>query len=199
MSRFFWQSIRRFFWDEMDGNRRLHWLPWRTICLPKKCGGLGIKNLKLMSAAFLAKLGWKLLTETEPLWVQILLAKYGSPLSPKTRQNASFTWRSIRHAVPVLRRGLDAAMQNDSAQATCWRTQESTRFSVASAYLVQNGCYWSDGESSLASNMAYARTKSPKLLPVESETWSNTNVVRPIQTTFDYWQDLRYLQTWWHE
>lgn len=51
------RSSRRFFWGETDVNTKLHWCNWRTICQPLSTGGPGIKRLRDMNSAMLAKLG----------------------------------------------------------------------------------------------------------------------------------------------
>lgn len=43
-------------------------------------GGLGVKNLRVMNKALLAKLTWLLIHHPNQLWIKILISKYGSPL-----------------------------------------------------------------------------------------------------------------------
>lgn len=95
-------------------------------------GGLGLRKLCDVNTALLAKLGWRLITEPNSLWSKILLAKYGSPLEEgKKWHNASPVWRSIRHGVKLLKRGLVA----DGADGTWrWRHTSNGRFTVQSAY-----------------------------------------------------------------
>lgn len=71
---------RQFFWGDDSGKRKMHTVAWENICLPKEQGGLGLRRLRDMNMALLAKLGWRLLTEPDKLWTQTLTAKYGSPL-----------------------------------------------------------------------------------------------------------------------
>lgn len=73
--------IRKFFWDELDGTRKLYFMSWGELCTPKEQGGLGFKSLRKMNLAFLVKLGWQLFIERDKVWVQMLWAKYGSPLA----------------------------------------------------------------------------------------------------------------------
>lgn len=49
-----WHS-RIFFWEPEGGKRGVHLINWPTIQLPKFNGGLGIKNLRLIRPALLAK------------------------------------------------------------------------------------------------------------------------------------------------
>ena len=39
-------------------------------------GGLGIRSMQNMNLAFMAKLGWRLLSTKNELWAQILHSKY---------------------------------------------------------------------------------------------------------------------------
>jgi hypothetical protein len=49
------------------------WVKWAEICKPKKEGGLGIKDLRLMTSSLLAKWRWKLLTIDEDLWKEVIM------------------------------------------------------------------------------------------------------------------------------
>jgi hypothetical protein len=53
------------------------WVKWLEICKPKKEGGLGIKDLRLMNSSLLTKWRWKLVTNLEELWKKVVVAKYG--------------------------------------------------------------------------------------------------------------------------
>ncbi|KAL9666983.1 hypothetical protein QQ045_001327 [Rhodiola kirilowii] len=59
-----------FLWDGKH-----HWVSWDTICLPKQEGGLGLKNMKGVKEAFLAKVAWKFLSN-ESLWAKFCRDKY---------------------------------------------------------------------------------------------------------------------------
>lgn len=48
---------RRFLWGEKDGERKVHYVAWDQVCLPKECGGLGIRKISLLNEAALSKLG----------------------------------------------------------------------------------------------------------------------------------------------
>jgi hypothetical protein len=53
------------------------WVKWVDVCRSKECGGLGIKNLRLVNVSLLMKWRWRLLTTHESLWSSVLKAKYG--------------------------------------------------------------------------------------------------------------------------
>lgn len=135
--------IRRFFWAEVDGTKHMHFLAWDRICQAKNRGGLGIRRLAQMNTAFLMKLGWALLTEPNKLWVQILQAKYGSPVDISTRQDVSLIWRSIRSCRSILLEGMgrntgEAIPQDSETRLRPrWEAENSGKFSVTSANLIQ--------------------------------------------------------------
>lgn len=49
---------------------------WDAICLPKSMGGLGIRKMHEVNTALIAKLGWKIFSNPESLWVQLARFKY---------------------------------------------------------------------------------------------------------------------------
>lgn len=62
----------------LGGVKKIVWVKWEVVCLPKELGGLGVKNLEWFNLALLGKWGWRLLTERDSLWSCILRSKYGS-------------------------------------------------------------------------------------------------------------------------
>jgi len=54
---------------------------WDKICRPKKLGGLGLRKTSAINTAFVAKLSWKFLTQSNNYWVQQMRVKYCSPNS----------------------------------------------------------------------------------------------------------------------
>ena len=64
----------RLVWQENE-DKKYHLVNWKTCCLPKEQGVLGILNLEMMNKALLAKWFGELETENG-IWVDILLNKY---------------------------------------------------------------------------------------------------------------------------
>lgn len=48
---------------------------WKHVCKPKSIGGLGLRPASHFSNSALAKLGWKILTDHNNWWVQIVRKK----------------------------------------------------------------------------------------------------------------------------
>lgn len=48
------KSIRAFWWGSDKGKRKVQWVPWKTMILPKGHGGMGFKDLHLFNQALLA-------------------------------------------------------------------------------------------------------------------------------------------------
>lgn len=91
---------KSFIWGSTIEKRKQHLIAWKRVCLPKKEGGLGIRQAGPMNVAMLAKVGWRLLHDTDSLWARVLRSKYkvghihdSSWLAVKS--NWSSTWRSV--------------------------------------------------------------------------------------------------------
>lgn len=68
--------MRQFLWGNDSGNKKLHGVPWKKVCLHKEQGGLNIRDVRKANLAFLSKLGWHILFVTDTLWVEVLRSKY---------------------------------------------------------------------------------------------------------------------------
>ena len=57
--------------------QRPHLVRMNLVCLERKKGGLGVRNLALMNKALLGKWNWRFAIESEALWKQVISHKYG--------------------------------------------------------------------------------------------------------------------------
>jgi hypothetical protein len=67
---------RNFIWGSTNEQRKCHLISWEQICKPKKDGGLGFRNLRVLNKAYMCKLAWQLVEDKDKLWVSIIRAKY---------------------------------------------------------------------------------------------------------------------------
>ncbi|XP_026396984.1 uncharacterized protein LOC113291698 [Papaver somniferum] len=67
--------MRRFLWGEEGDQRKMSWVSWLKICNLKENGGLGIRNLRLVNKALLAKWHWRYAREKQALWRRIVCEK----------------------------------------------------------------------------------------------------------------------------
>jgi len=45
-------------------------IAWETLCLPKKEGGMDIRDCKLSNTALITKISWNVVSKTDNLWVK---------------------------------------------------------------------------------------------------------------------------------
>jgi hypothetical protein len=77
-----WKKIRRiqreFLWGGRTGRKKISWIKWDTVCLPKKKGGLGVRDIRAVNISLLTKWRWKLLDKSQAVWKEVLVSKYGA-------------------------------------------------------------------------------------------------------------------------
>ena len=82
----------------------------------KEYGGLGIRSMRNMNIAFVAKLGWLLITAKNELWASILQTKYVRGKVEidklKRKQRTSNAWHGIVAGSDVIRKGIKARVLN---------------------------------------------------------------------------------------
>lgn len=86
----------RFWWGAKASQRKVHWLSWPKMCMPKSMGGMGLRDLGVFHQAMLAsKLGgWQ-------------LAKVPSSIgcSRPNTSNTTLSWRCTKMGILVARGG----------------------------------------------------------------------------------------------
>jgi len=95
------KSFKDFLWGFPKGkSQNLSLKSWRSICIPRHLGGLGIRNMYDVNLALVTKLGWKVFSNLDCLSVNQLREKYiyyGTFLSSPVLSNASWLWKDILH------------------------------------------------------------------------------------------------------
>ncbi|XP_021753742.1 uncharacterized protein LOC110719145 [Chenopodium quinoa] len=112
------RNCRKFLWNKVDKSRYSTRLGWNHITKPMEIGGLGIRRLKLWNMAFMAKLGWMILTKPDKLWVRILSEKYlkrGGLFDCHVSPNHSQIWKDILKGRELLASGLRVGIGNGSS------------------------------------------------------------------------------------
>ncbi|XP_019150944.1 PREDICTED: uncharacterized protein LOC109147743 [Ipomoea nil] len=94
------RTMNRYWWGS-GTERKIHWKAWDKLCIPKKYGGLGFKDLRAFNLAMLGKQAWRFLTNPGTLVARIYKARYypNTSFVDATIGNCpSFCWRSIMAA-----------------------------------------------------------------------------------------------------
>ncbi|CAN1825139.1 Uncharacterized mitochondrial protein AtMg00310 [Linum perenne] len=90
--------IGDFWWGKVDGKKKMHWVSWEKLCLPKEKGGLRFKDLETFNHALFAKQTWRLIQNPDLLLAQIYKAKYfpnSTLMQAGKGSNPSWGWRCI--------------------------------------------------------------------------------------------------------
>lgn len=101
-------SHRHFFWNSNPSNNSIPLIAWDKVCHPKSSGGLGLRKTNPLNRAFIAKLGWNILTNNN-LWASLMRKKYlhnTDFLSCKPKSSDSTIWRHIFSQRKILRKGI---------------------------------------------------------------------------------------------
>ena len=88
-----------FFWGGGEDNRKIAWIKWDSICVPKEEGGLGDRRVGAFNLALLGKWCWRMLVDKEGLWYRVLKSRYGEVgrrLKEGGRCGSSW-WRTLYH------------------------------------------------------------------------------------------------------
>jgi hypothetical protein len=104
------KAFKKFWWGfPSKKTRNLSLKAWDSICIPKVLGGLGIRKMRDVNLALIAKLGWKMLTNPDSLWVAQLKGKYLHSKSflslPSFSFSFSWLWKDILNSHSFISKG----------------------------------------------------------------------------------------------
>ncbi|KAK1408085.1 hypothetical protein QVD17_39718 [Tagetes erecta] len=102
-------KMRRFFWSQGSVSQGKAKVSWKSVCLPKTEGGLGIRRIGDMNTALMSHHIWSLLSKRKSIWVDWI---YSYRLSNcqfwecNIPQNCCWSWRKILMIRPMVRQYL---------------------------------------------------------------------------------------------
>ncbi|KAK0606978.1 hypothetical protein LWI29_007229 [Acer saccharum] len=137
---------RDFLWGNSVDRKKVHLVKWDTVYLPKNLGGLGIKKMKVMNQALLAKVGWRLMQNNTSLWGRLLKDKYlkGGNMfdyGNLKSNNCSSTWRGILFGAKLLLDGMKWRVGNGNRinlWVDDWAPTDGKLFNHASYYILDD-------------------------------------------------------------
>ena len=67
---------RDFLWDSSEVKRKMHLIGWNKVTNNIREGGIDIHKAHFRNLAYISKLSWRFLKETEKPWVKCLYHRY---------------------------------------------------------------------------------------------------------------------------
>lgn len=104
------------FWqNSTEHKRKIHWLSWDKLCIPKGLGGTDFKNIEIFKHTLLTKQAWRILSSLSSLLSQFLESKYFSDtsfMSVSLDSRPCFAWRSVLFGRELLETDLNHMIGN---------------------------------------------------------------------------------------
>lgn len=113
------QSVLTRFWWE----KKVCWVSWDTLTLPKGMGGLGFRDIQAFNRALLGKISWRIITKPDCLLARILVGKYcsnSSFLTIHAATSSSHGWKGILRGRDVLLNHLGKEI-GDGEATSVWK------------------------------------------------------------------------------
>lgn len=102
-------------WSSEIFRKRIHWIGWEKLTLPKTLGEIGFKDLKCFNQALLAKQAWKIINDPMSLFSRLMKIRYfanGDFLQAATDTRPTYGWRSMMFGRELLAKGLRRIIGN---------------------------------------------------------------------------------------
>uniref|UniRef100_A0A453MYJ1 Reverse transcriptase zinc-binding domain-containing protein n=1 Tax=Aegilops tauschii subsp. strangulata TaxID=200361 RepID=A0A453MYJ1_AEGTS len=113
----------RQYWRGVENGKKMAWMSWDRLRLPKPMGGMGFKDMRAFNQALLAKQAWHLIDTPDSLCARLMKARYypsGQLLHTAFSGNGSSVWKGILHGLDLLKRGVIWRVGN-GADIRTWR------------------------------------------------------------------------------
>ncbi|XP_021979622.1 uncharacterized mitochondrial protein AtMg00310-like [Helianthus annuus] len=100
------ERMRKFLWSQGNNIKGKAKVNWKSVCMPKTEGGLGIRRVVDMNNALMATHIWSLLSNRESLWVKWVHSYHIQDRSfweIPVKSNISWSWRKLLSLRPLIR------------------------------------------------------------------------------------------------
>lgn len=108
-------AMATFWWSSDEHKRKIHWLSWDKLCLPKEQGGMGFRDLECFNQALLAKQAWRIIDDDDCLMSRVMCGKYfenNNFINACLGRRPSYAWRSIIFGRNLLKQGMKHLVGN---------------------------------------------------------------------------------------
>ena len=93
--------LAKYWWGQIQNERKIHWINWGKLCTPKNRGGVGFRDIHAFNLAMLAKQAWRLIHGTHSLFYRVYKERYFptcSFMEAELGNNPSYVWHSLLNA-----------------------------------------------------------------------------------------------------
>ncbi|CAA7042886.1 unnamed protein product [Microthlaspi erraticum] len=114
--------LAKFWWNNNEDRKGMHWFAWKRLCLSKKEGGLGFRDIESFNLALLGKQAWRLLQKPECLMARVIRGRYysdGNILTARVKKKSSFIWKSILQGRDLMKKGMRFVI-GDGSIVSAW-------------------------------------------------------------------------------